>query len=89
MNCELEWLGTTSRKVSVIGTAVKASQKTVFLDHTLYPSVERPINGNSTVTQVLNPINLRDPEDGHDIFSETSVLAEATQYKVAEDICNT
>jgi hypothetical protein len=32
--------------------------------------------------------SLKNPEDGSDIFSETSVLTTATQYKVPEDIYN-
>jgi hypothetical protein len=66
--------------------AVKASQKTVLFDHLQYSSMERLINSDSMVTRLWNPITLRNPEDGADMFSETSVLTRATRYKVPEDI---
>jgi hypothetical protein len=37
---------------------------------------------------IEDPITLRNPEDGGDMFSETSVLTRATWYKVTEVICN-
>jgi hypothetical protein len=58
----------------------------VLFDHKLYPSVERLINSDSTVTRVWNPIALRNLEDGDDTFSKTSVQTGATQYKVPEGI---
>jgi hypothetical protein len=48
--------------------------------------MERLINNDSTVTQLWNPITLRNPEDGGDIFFEMSVLTTAARYKVPEDI---
>jgi hypothetical protein len=51
--------------------------------------MERLINSDSTVTQLGNPITLRNPEDLHlqgDMSSKTSVLTIATWYKVPEDI---
>jgi hypothetical protein len=75
-------------RASAIDTAMKASQKTVFFDHELYSSVEMLISSDSTVTQLWNPITLRNPDDGGDMFSEMSVLARATQYRVPEFICN-
>jgi hypothetical protein len=38
----LHW--TKSQKASIIDTTMKASQRTVFFDHKLYPSMERLIN---------------------------------------------
>jgi hypothetical protein len=49
--------------------------------------MERPINSDSTVTQPWSPITRRNPEDGGDMFSETSVRTRTTRYKVAEVIC--
>jgi hypothetical protein len=46
------------------------------------------INRDFTVTQLWNPIVLRNPEDGSDMFSETSVLTGATRYKVPKGIHN-
>jgi hypothetical protein len=77
-----------SQKASIIDTAVKTSQRTVFFDHELYPSVERLSNSDSTVTQPWNPITLRNPEDGDDTFSETLVQTRPTWYKVPEGIYN-
>jgi hypothetical protein len=71
---------------SVIDTAVKAPQKTVFIDPTRYPPMERVINSDSTVTQLWNPVTLRNPKDGGSMFFETSVLTGATRYKVPEDL---
>jgi hypothetical protein len=65
---------------------MKASQKTVFLDHKLYPSMERLINRDSTLTQLRIPITLRNPEDGGDMLSEMLVLTRGTLYKVPEGI---
>jgi hypothetical protein len=50
--------------------------------------MERLTSSDSTVIQVWNPITLRNPEDGDNMFSETSVLATATWYKVSESIYN-
>jgi hypothetical protein len=50
--------------------------------------MERLINSDSTVTKLWNLITLRNPENGGDIFSETSVLTEATGYKDPEGIYN-
>jgi hypothetical protein len=36
----------------------------------------------------VEPINLRNPEDGDDTFSEPSVRASATRYKVSKYIFN-
>jgi hypothetical protein len=44
--------------------------------------------GDSTVTQMWNPIALMNPKDGGDMFSETSVRPSLTRYKVSEDIYN-
>jgi hypothetical protein len=44
------------------------------------------INSDSTVKQLKNHITLRNPENGGDIFSETSVLTRVTRQKVPEDI---
>jgi hypothetical protein len=71
---------------TIIDTAVKASQTTVFFNLTQYPSMERLINSDSTVTQLWNPITLRNPEDGGDTFSETSVRTRAIRYKIPEGI---
>jgi hypothetical protein len=46
------------------------------------------MDSDSTATQLWNPINPRSPEDGGDMFSETSVLTIATWYKVPEGIYN-
>jgi hypothetical protein len=56
----------------------------MFFDPIQYPSMEKLIKSNSTVTQMWNPINLRNPEDGDDTFSGTSVTTRATRYKVPE-----
>jgi hypothetical protein len=50
--------------------------------------MDRLINSDSTVTQLWGPITLRNPEDGRDIFSKTSVRTRATRYTVPEDIYN-
>jgi hypothetical protein len=50
--------------------------------------MERLINSDTTVTQLWNPITIRNPEDGDDMFSKTSVLTTATQYKVPEGTYN-
>jgi hypothetical protein len=50
--------------------------------------MEKQINGDSTVTQLWNPISLRNPEDAGDVFSETSVLTRAARYKAPEGIYN-
>jgi hypothetical protein len=75
---ELELHGTKTQKASIIDTTVKAFQRTVFFDHKLYPSMERLSNSDSTVTQLWNPITIRNPEDGYDTFSETWVRTRAT-----------
>jgi hypothetical protein len=43
--------------------------------------VERLIDSDCTVPQLWAPITLRNPEDGGDMFSETSVRTRATRYK--------
>jgi hypothetical protein len=48
--------------------------------------MERLINSDSTVTQLWGPITLRDPEDGGDMFAETSVITRATRYNVPGSI---
>jgi hypothetical protein len=48
----------------------------------------RPISGDSTVTQVWSPITLRKPEDGSDVYFETSLRNRPTQFKVPESIYN-
>jgi hypothetical protein len=45
-------------------------------------------NGVSTIIQLWKPINLRTPEDGDDMFSETSVQNSATCNKVPEELFN-
>jgi hypothetical protein len=49
---------------------------------------ERISNSVSTAIQLWKPINLRNPEDGDDTFSETSVQTSATRYNIPEDIFN-
>jgi hypothetical protein len=85
---ELVLHGTESQEASIIDTIVKASHKTVFFGHKLYPSMERMINSDSTVAQVWNPIITKNLEDGGDTFSEASVRTRATGYKVTEGIYN-
>jgi hypothetical protein len=85
---ELELHGTKSQKASVIDTAVKASQKTVFFYHQLHRSVDRLINRNSMVTQLWNLITVRNPEDGDDTFSETSVRTRPEWHEAPEVIYN-
>jgi hypothetical protein len=46
----------------------------------------RKINSDLTVTQLWKPITLRDPEDGGDMFFETSVLITAIRCNTPEDI---
>jgi hypothetical protein len=70
---ELELHSPKSQKASIIDTVVRASLRTVFFEHKQYPSMERMINSDSTVTLLWNPITLRNPEDGDDTFSEKSV----------------
>jgi hypothetical protein len=67
-------------------SSIPAFQQTVFFDHKQYRSVERRRYNDSVVTQLWNPITLRDPADGDDTFSETSVRTTATRYKVPEGI---
>jgi hypothetical protein len=50
--------------------------------------MERLISSDYAVTDLWNPITLSNPEDGDDIFSETSVLTTATRYIVPEDTYN-
>jgi hypothetical protein len=47
--------------------------------------MERLIYSVSTVTQLWDPITLRNPEDGGDIFSETLVRTRYTRYEAPED----
>jgi hypothetical protein len=54
----------------------------MFFDRKLYPFIKRLVSINSTLTQLWNP------EDGVDIFSETSVRTRSTGYKVPGDIYN-
>jgi hypothetical protein len=79
---ELELQGTNSQKESIIDTAMRSSQRTVFFDHKEYSSMERLINSDSMATQLWNP------EDGDDTFSETLIRTRDTQYKVVEGIHN-
>jgi hypothetical protein len=44
------------------------------------------INNVSTVPQLWDTLNPKNPKDGGDMFSETSVRTRATRYKVPEDI---
>jgi hypothetical protein len=50
--------------------------------------MNRLVNSDSMVTQMWNPITLRNPEDGGDMFSETSVLNRVIRYRVPEGIYN-
>jgi hypothetical protein len=50
--------------------------------------MEKLINSDSSVTQMWNPINLRDLENGDDKFSETPLRTRATWHKVPEGINN-
>jgi hypothetical protein len=50
--------------------------------------MERLINIDSTVTQLWSAMTLNNPEDGGDMFFETSVLIRTSRYKVPEGICN-
>jgi hypothetical protein len=50
--------------------------------------MERLIS-DSTVTQLWNPIILRNPEDGGDMFSETTVRTRATRYEAPEGMYKT
>jgi hypothetical protein len=59
---ELELHGIRSQKASIIDTAVKASQKAVVFHHTWKPCVDRLTDSDSAVTQLWNPITLRNPE---------------------------
>jgi hypothetical protein len=68
---ELEPHGTKTQKASIIDTAVKASQRTVFCDHTYYTSMERLVNSDTTVTQLWSTITPRNPEDGSSMFSKS------------------
>jgi hypothetical protein len=69
-------------------TLLKASQRTVFFDHKLYPAMQRLMNSDSMVTQLWNAITLRNPEDEDDMLSETAVRTRTTWYKVPERIYN-
>jgi hypothetical protein len=83
-NCwfEMELHGTKYRNASVIDTTMKAFQRTVFFDHKWYPSMEKLSKNDSKVTHLWNPITLRNPEYGGNMFSKTSVETRATLYKV-------
>jgi hypothetical protein len=48
--------------------------------------MERLVKSDSTLIQVLDPITLRNPEDGGDMVYEASVLTRATRYKVPESV---
>jgi hypothetical protein len=48
--------------------------------------MDRLSNSVSTVMQLWKPINLMNPEDGDDMFSETSVRASALRFAVPVDI---
>jgi hypothetical protein len=48
--------------------------------------MEKIVNSDSTVKQLLNSITLRTPEDGGDMFYETSVVTRTTGYVVQKDI---
>jgi hypothetical protein len=50
--------------------------------------MERLIHGDSTAIQLWVPITPKNTEDGGDMFSETSVVATGTRYKVPEDFYN-
>jgi hypothetical protein len=50
--------------------------------------MERQSNSVSMVTGLWNPITVRNPEDGDDMFSEMSVQTSATWYEVPEGIFN-
>jgi hypothetical protein len=69
---ELQLHGARSQKASVIDTAVKPFQRTVFSNHKYHPSLQGLSNSDSTATQPWNPITLRYHED-EDTFSETTV----------------
>jgi hypothetical protein len=44
--------------------------------------MENLITTDSTVTQMCNPIDLRNLEDGGNTFYETSIRTRTTRYKV-------
>jgi hypothetical protein len=50
--------------------------------------MEKQCNGVSMVIQLCKRISLRNPEDGDNRFSETSVRASGTRLKVPEDMFN-
>jgi hypothetical protein len=50
--------------------------------------MERLSNSDSTATQLWNPIRLKNPEDGNDTFSETSVGTKAIRHEVPGGIYN-
>jgi hypothetical protein len=70
----------------IIDTSVKASHKTMFFDYKYFPSMERLINNDSTLTQLWDSITIRNHEFGGDMLFETSVPSTATLYKVPENI---
>jgi hypothetical protein len=70
---ERELHGTKSQKASIIDTAVKASHRTGCFENKLYPSLDWLTDRDSAVTQLWNPIILRNHEYGENTFSETSV----------------
>jgi hypothetical protein len=80
---------TKSQKTSLIDTAMKAFQETEVFQYYLSPSMVRLSNSISMVIQLWKPINLGNPADGDDTFSETLVQVSATRYKVPEDIFDT
>jgi hypothetical protein len=69
---QLELHSTKSQKASIIDTAVK----NVFSPYlvSLYGDTDEQ---SFQVTQLWNPITLRNPKVGGDMFSETSVLTRA------------
>jgi hypothetical protein len=67
---------------SIIESALKASQRTKFFNHKLYPSMERLMKSDSTLTQLWNPIALRKPEHGGDTFTDTSLRTRVIRYNV-------
>jgi hypothetical protein len=75
-----------SQKIFIIVTAVKTSQKAAIFGSTWYPSMERRINNDSTVTQLWSHSNLKMAAI---CLSETSAhIARATRCNTPEDSHN-